>query len=230
MLLSPPNEKHLTRLYFELSQAGAHCMGEKADWPYVLKNLESLLALSAEMSRYDPRLLSILSDFFTKHFLQIRPQRLRSYYAKMQTPQTIAVIAEFAKQTSSNPELTYFMDYLQKGLQAVAIQLYFKNLYSPGGKMMQRASEESLAQYKKWGFLALESPSVDIYQKKTVGYPDADSRRNILKRLFQEKKEVRMKDYLNRLGGKISRQQALKDLESLAILEGHGRGAKWVME
>lgn len=58
-------------------------------------------------------------------------------------------------------------------------------------------------------------------------YPDADSRRNILKRLFQEKKEVRMKDYLNTLGRKISRQQALKDLSAVAELQGKGRGAVW---
>lgn len=230
ILKSPPNEKHLSRLYYELAERGAFCIGEKKAWPYHPKNLEELLALAAEMSRYDPRLLGILVGFISKHASQIQPQEFRNFYRKMETPQSIAVIAEFVKSSTSNAELNYLMDYLQKGLHPTPIQLYFKNLYTPGGKWMQRAAEESLAQYKKWGFLALESPTLDVYTKKTVGHPDASSRRNILKRLFKEKKQIRMKDYLERLGGKISRQQALKDLERLAELKGHGRGAVWEMQ
>ncbi len=229
ILTCPPNEKYLLRMYYELAQKGAQCVGEKNKWPYQPKNHEELLALAAEMSRYDPRLLGIIVEFISKHAYQIHPQRLRNYYLKMETPQTIAVIAEFVKSATSNTELIYLMDYLQKGLLPIPTQLYFKNLYAPGGKMMQQAAEESLAQYKKWGFLALESPTIDVYTKKTVGHPDANSRRNILKRLFEEKKEIRMKDYLECLGRKISRQQALKDLESVSQLKGRGRGAVWGM-
>ncbi len=227
LLKSPPNENHLQRIYYELALQGASCVGEKKSWPYSIQNIEELIALGSEMSRYDPRLFGILVEFFAKNISKINPQQLRNYYPKMETPQIVAVIAEFAKQGSSNKELNFLMDYLQRGLQAVSTQLYFKNLYSPGGKMMQRAAEESLAQYKKWGFLATESPTLDVYTKKTAGYPDIFSRRNILKRLFEKKKEVRMKDYLECLGGKISRQQALKDLGNFANLKGQGRGAVW---
>jgi hypothetical protein len=230
MLKSPPNEKHLSRMYYELAHVGAQCVGDKSAWPYQTKNLEGLLVLAAEMSRYDPRLLGILVEFLIKHAFKINPHRFRNYYAKMETPQTIALIAEFVKNATPSIEVRYLMDYLQKGLRPVLTQLYFKNLYSPGGKWMQRAAEESLAQYKKWGFLALESPSIDVYNKKTVGHPDANSRRNILKRLFEEKKQIQMKDYLKHLGGNISRQQALKDLGDFGRLKGKGRGAVWMVK
>lgn len=232
MLHGPPSEEILSRMYFELAQWSASCSGEKIAWPYEPKNREETIVLAAEMSRYDPRLLGILVEFFVKHWKEISPQLLRIFYPKMSTPQTLAVIAEFAKRAAKDSETSYFMEYLQRGLKPVPSQLYYKNIYTPGGSLAQRAAEESLTQYKKWGFLARESPVVDVYRKKTVGHLDQNSRINVLKRLFEKKTQIYLRDYLKALGNTITRQQALKDLKKVAKLwrGAKGRGATWVFK
>ena len=123
MFQGTPSPKHLSRMYYELSQAGAHCSGEKLPWPYHPKNLEEKLVLAAEMTRHDPRLLGILIEFFLNHWEKVSPQLIRKNYSKMETPQTMAVVAEFAKEATNQKELTYFMEYLQKGLKPVPFQL-----------------------------------------------------------------------------------------------------------
>ncbi len=229
MLQSPPSEKHLSRMYYELSQQGAHCSGEKFPWPYSLKDPEEIFTLGAEMSRYDPRLLGILVEHLCHSWEIFSPQKIRSFYPKMKTPQTVAVIAEFGKSASEDSEARYFMDYLQRGLKPVPTQLYFKNIYRPGGKLSERAMESSLTQYKKWGFLAREFPTLDVFKKKVIGQMDQDSRLNILRRLLKENESIQLKDYLLAIRHSVTRQQALKDLKSAATLskKSHGRGACW---
>ena len=232
MLKGPPSEKHLSRMYAVLALLGASSSGENFPWPYGKTNeSERMIALAAEMSRYDPRLFGILVEYFLKHWQKLIPQKIRKYYPQMETPQTMAVIAEFVKSATDDAETLYCMDYLQRGLKPVKPQLYYRGIYSPGGKLSQRAVEESLAQYKKWGFLAREAPTIDVYRKKTVGHLDRDSRLNILRRLFAEQKRLKLADYLRALNGNISRQQALKDISSIAKLHHSqkGRGAFWVL-
>ena len=218
-------------MYFELAQLGANCSGEKREWSYNPENREELLALGAEMSRYDPRLLGILVEYFSKHWREILPQRLRAYYPQMAAPQSLAVIAEFVKDAARESEVQYLMEYLQKGLEKVPYQLYFKALLPPAGPLSRRSAEESLRQYKKWGFLSREAPTVDVFQKKTVEAWDADARLNVLRRLFQSKEELSVGEYLKALSGSLSRQQAIKDLAVLARLKKgrKGRGARWVL-
>jgi hypothetical protein len=230
MLEGPPSPKHLSRMYYELAQEGASASGERYPWPYQAKDLEHKLALAAEFSRYDPRLLGILVEYFLKNWSKIRGQKLRGFYPEMESPQSIAVIAEFARRATRETEIKYFLEYLQRGLKPVPYQWYFKNLYSPGGRLGQEAMEKSLAEYKRWGFFAREAPTVDVYHKKTVGRLDRDSRLNVLRELMGKKPALSMKDYLNALSHSISRQQALQDLNAIAKRKPgtQGRGARWV--
>ena len=233
MLQGPPDEKTLSRLYYELAKLGANSSGAKEPWPYRLSSQEELLALAADLSRYDPRLLGILVEYFHKHWKELRPQILRDCYPRMAAPQTLAVIAEFAKHADPGPESRYFMEYLQRGLKPVPAQLYFRDLYSPGSALSKRSIEESLAEYKKWGFLSRESPTIDVFRKRSAGTLDAASRRNILRKLFASKKELQLADYLKALPHPVTRQQALLDLKEIAKLRGSGRrgpGARWVLK
>jgi hypothetical protein len=232
MLQGPPDEKTLSRAYYELAKLGAKASGAKEAWPYHPNSSEELLALAAELSRYDPRLLGILVEYFHNHWKEIRPQALRDCYPRMNTPQTVALIAEFAKRANPDHESRYFMEYLQRGLKPLPSQLYFRDLYSPGGALSKRSIDESLAEYKKWGFLGRESPTIDVFRKRSVGSLDADSRRNILRKLFESKKEIRMADYLKALPHPVTRQQALLDLKEIARLRNptFGVGARWVLK
>ncbi len=222
MLKQPPTNAHLSRMYYELAGIGAECVGEKKTWPYDIQSPEELLALACDMSRFDPRLVDILVGYFSKRWMDVNPARLRNFYGKMQTPQTVAVICEFLLESAEGEELKHFVAYLMAGLKPVAAQFYFRDLYSVGGRLAQRAAEEGLFEYKKWGFLACERPF-------SMGTLDAASRRNILRRLFEKKGEVSLKDYLSAVQFSVSRQQALLDIKSSGMARGtgQGRGAKW---
>lgn len=229
MLKAPPTAKHLSRMYYELAQEGASCSGEKYPWPYRLQSREEKLILAADMTRWDPRLLGIFVEFLLKNWRHVQPQILRQYYSQMKTPQTLAVVAEFCRAATSEKEIQYYCEYLQKGLRKVSDQFYFKGLYAPGGKLGQAAADKSIKEYKKWGFLAREAPTIDVYSKKTVGRLDTVGRINVLTELFKVQSELSLGDYLHALKYGISRQQALADLKKIAQLKKgtRGRGARW---
>ncbi len=232
MLLSPPDTDTLSRAYYELSRLGAAASGEKTDWPYDPKSKEELIALCADLSRYDPRLFGILVEYLLKHWQEVSPQALRAQYPRMNTPETVAVLAEFLKGAGVDDERKYFAEYLQRGLRPVPPQLFFKDIYAPGGKLSRRSIEESLAEYKRWGFHSRETPTIDVYKKTALGSFDADSRWNILHKLFEERPELRLGDYLEAVRGSITRQQALNDLKKIARVAGskRGPGARWVLK
>ncbi|MBI4211759.1 MAG: hypothetical protein HY540_03895 [Deltaproteobacteria bacterium] len=230
MLKRIPSEAHLASLYAELQKHGAPCVGESKPWPYRPKSLEELFCLAADMSRYDPRLMTILTRFLVEHWKNFNPEKIRSLFPMMTTPQTIAVMCEFILATPNIPdELRFFCEYLQHGLQPAPVQFYFHHLYAPGGSLAKRAAEASLAEYKRWGFLACEAPMIDGQTRATSGSLDIDSRRNILKNLFSEHKNIKISDYLDACQHRISRQQALLDLKGFgfAHMKGRGKGAVW---
>ena len=224
MLKQMPTEAHLSRMYHELARLGASCVGAKRGWPYEPESSEELLALACDMSRFDPRLLGILVDYLSNHWAEINPAKLRQFYAKMKTPQAVAVVGEFLLANARTEEIQYFVSYLSAGLRPVETQFYFYNLYAIGGGLAERATEEGIYEYKKWGFLACERPG-------RFGSFDPASRKNILRRLFEKKGEISLKDYLSALLFSISRQQALLDIKSSGIAEpaGRGRNARWKM-
>ncbi|MBN1283453.1 MAG: hypothetical protein JXA24_06760 [Proteobacteria bacterium] len=230
MLKGTPTEDHLARMYYELAKHGAASAGEEKAWPYGEMSQSELFCLAADMSRYDPRLFDVLVSFLDRRWGALDPLAIRSTYAFMETPQTIAVMAEFLLGRQGHPdEKRFFFEYLQKGLAPVPLQLYYHYLYRPGGELMMRAAEAPLQEYKRWGFLAREAPVLDEAGRRTVGSRDAASRRNILVRLLEERKRIRMVDYLAALDFGISRQQALLDMRSTkgVRLTGRGPGARW---
>lgn len=230
---APPTEAHLTRMYHELAKIGAACVGEKRPWPYHPANIEELITLAADISRHDPRLVTILVKFLSDKWSSLNPAQIRANYPSMDTPQTLAVLAQFILDNRAIPlEERYFFEYLKRGLPAVPLQFYFHHIYSPGGALAERAMNSSLAEYKKWGFLACEAPVLDEGRRKTIGKLDVASRKNALLKLLTAKKEIRIADYIAACGGHISRQQALIDLKSskIAKISGRGRGARWQLK
>ena len=230
MQLTIPTTAHLERLYFELQRVGADCVGSKKPWPYHPKTREELICLAADMSRYDPRLITILVRFLDMHWNELNPAMLRKHYADMHAPQTMAVLAEFILGAgSADDEKKYFFDYLQQGLKPTPMQFYFHHLYAPGSAMATRATMMPLAEYKRWGFLACEAPVISAKERTPLGTLDGVSRKNILLDLLKKKKTIQISDYLAVLENRISRQQALNDLKSVSFARrvGRGRGAAW---
>lgn len=230
MLKQIPTEKHLSRMYYELSMFGGVCVGERCAWPYKFRNIDELFCLAADMSRYDPRLFSALVRFLSENWGKLNPTAIRSFYPVMSTPQTIAVMAEFLLNSSyPNNEARYFLKYLQQGISKLPTQFYFHNLYLPGGNLMQRAIDSPLSEYKKWGFIAREAPILDDETRRPIGSHDAATRKNILLGLLSGGKSIKLANYLDAMNGSISRQQALIDIRAVPGVRrlGHGRGASW---
>ncbi|MDO8643450.1 MAG: hypothetical protein Q7S00_00595 [bacterium] len=232
MKFSAPTTDHLQRFYYELGTKGARSVGAKKKWPYPPLDRENLFCLGSDWSRWDPRLLQILVDFGSQKWSELKPQLLRHLSVSMLTPQTLGVVVSFIKSSDpKNEESILFWNYVTAGLKPVATQFYFRELYLPGSDLAERAAQESLEEFKQWGFLARERVIIDAATRQTVGNWDQASRLNILRRLFKNRGEIQISDYLEEIQESISRQQALLDLKALpADQKGKGRSASWVLK
>ncbi len=227
-----PSDDELARLYWELAQLGAPSVGRKESWPYDPESPEALLALAGDMLRYDPRLLSILLQFVLEHWGALNPRELRACMTPMRWPQALLVVFEFAKLSTSDPELNWFLDYLLAGWRPMdPAERFFFDAERPGSRMAKRNAGRNLRPYARWGFVGTERPTSDVFTKRAVGSYDAYTRGLIRAELLKARGEVTLAEYLEALDHSVSRQQAYNDLrgdERLA-LTGHGRGARWYL-
>jgi hypothetical protein len=230
LLAHPPTQAELERLYHELAQIGASSVGRMRPWRYRPANHEGLVALAAEMLRYDARLLSILLQLVLQRWASFNPLLLRQHMRTMRWPQALLVVLDFAKVASRDAELRYFRDYLASGWPRVdPVERFFLDAERPGSRMAVRRLGRNLQPYARWGFLGSERPTVDAVSKRTVGRYDARTRRQILAELTRSNPELTLADYLEAIDHAISRQQALLDLQRSPdlVMRGHGRGARW---
>jgi hypothetical protein len=230
LLHHPPSQADLERLYFELAQVGGTSVGRKRPWRYHPATFEALLALAAEMMRYDARLLSILVQLLLARWPEINPVTLRSEMHEMRWPQALLVALEFAKGATDDPEFRYFAEYLTAGFARVEpVERFFMDAERPASRVAERRLGRNLAAYARWGFIGTERPIADPVTKRALGRYDVTTRRAILHSLIERRGELSLADYLDAVDHAISRQQALADLRSSPELRlhGHGRGAKW---
>ena len=229
LLRRVPTPADLERLYWELAQRGAPTVGRRRAWPYQPRTLEALLALAAEMLRYDPRLLGALVQLVVEREASIDPRALRAVMSEMRWPQSLLVVFELAKEATAERELHYMADYVAKGHRRLdPPERLFIDAEVPGSRLARRKQGRNLRAYSRWGLLGTERPTVDAFRKRTVGRLDTASRRGLAERLLAERGEVSMADYLEAVGEGISRQQGASDLRALGLVPtGRGRGAVW---
>jgi len=230
LLEHPPSGLELSRLYHELSLRGAPAVGRHEHWPYIADELEDLIALAAEMLRYDARLLSILLQFVLEHWSEFNPLRLRRCMQRMRWPQALLVVFEFAREASREPELRYLGDYLGAGFERVnPSERFFLDMERPGSRVARRRAGRNLKPYKRWGFIGSERPTADSVRKRLVGGLDTASRAHVRARLLERRDSFALSEYLEALDHSISRQQAYADLRAdpELLLVGRGRGARW---
>lgn len=230
MLLSPPTTSHLSRMYYELSRLGARCVGMPKKWPYGVLTHEQLLALAAEMSRYDPRLFGIVTEYTFHNWKTGNPYQIRQILKDMQWPQTLCVVYDFVASATSDKECRFFYEYITRDVLPVTPQLFYLNIYPPGSHSMRRAVQEPIQEYLDWGYLARERPIIHGKQRQTLGHWGPQARKNIIRRIITQKRSISLSDYLETLDHTISRQQALFDLKESPWVKakGKGRGSFWV--
>lgn len=231
MIISPPTLKHLSRLYYELSKMGARSLGEKTPWPYHYQSLEELFCLASDLSRYDPRLFSVLVDWLCFNWKKLNPFLIREQIPNLTTPQTLGVIFGFMQSSEiSDKENKNFASYVLQDLKPASLQFYFRELYPhPKSRLAILATNEPLEQFYDWGFLARERPVLYEKNRRTLGTWGGLARQNIIARLAHEKNNFNISDYLNELDHTISRQQAVLDLKQSPLIhsKGLGRGSFW---
>lgn len=230
LLLHPPDQAELERLYHELAGMGAPSVGRRSRWPYRTGSPEELVALAGEMLRYDPRLLTILLQLVLERWDRLNPVVLRRWMEKMRWPQALLVVFEFARGASGDPELRHFANYLSAGWRRVEpAERFFLDVGRPASRSSRRAARRNLRAYARWGFLGSERPSADVHAKRAVGRYDARTRASILDELISGRGQITVSDYVEALDHTVSRQQAVLDLRAhpRLALSGRGRGSCW---
>lgn len=217
----PLDTKESSRLYWELAKRGAYCNGEKYTWKYAHLTEEEFFTMAFLQARHDPRLLSILIDLFSRQEIILHPIHFKNLLKNHEALTISALIGEFILEQKPSD----LFQFLMSCAKPVPTQLFYKNLYRLGGHKMQETIQKPLWYFKKWGFLASDSPLLkERKEKKRIYLYDGTSRLSILKNFSKEKKYFQLKDYLQKIGASVSRQQALKDLHSVSWIKKKGRG------
>ncbi len=225
-----PSTHDLARMYYELARLGARTVGKKCAWRYNASSPETLLALAADMSRYDPRLFEALTQLLGRSWRQFSPLRVRDLFPRLQSPQVFGVIGAFVHHLDDSAECRYYFEYLTRGLVPVPQQLFYHHLHAPGFPRALRSATETVAEFAKWGFLSEQGPVLTQANKGVAGTYTPAARHNILRRLLTARPTMQLREYLAAVQHSISRQQAVTDLKSFPGLRvrGHGRSARWV--
>lgn len=227
---TPPTIDHLARAYYELARIGAEAVGSQRSWPYDPTSREELLAICGELSRHDPRLFEILVNYLRVHWDTIDWLKFRRAVLQIPTPQAFGVIGALLFTATRSTELKNCFRFLVDGIRSLPTQFFYHHLYSPGSALAQRALDQRLTEFERWGFLTSERPIIHQATKQGVGRLSTAARHAILRTLCVRRKSIQLRDYLMALPHSISRQQALADLKTVPGLRrrGHGRGAVWI--
>lgn len=230
LLHGAPSEDELARMYWELSALGAPAGGEKRSWAYAPATREELVCLASEMARYDARLLTILVAWLVNAWETLDPLALRRCMATMQSPQALCVVLTFVRDAARDEELRRYAEYVCGGWPKVdPPEHFFFDVERPHTKLAARRFGRSLAQYSRWGFVATERPSIDVFSKRAVGRYEPRTRIELLRRLAQRRGELRLSEYLDEIDHSVTRRQAAIDARNAGLVQrGTKRGARWV--
>lgn len=227
----PSETGELARLYHELARLGARVVGARRPWRHGAPAPEELLVLAAQAARHDPRLLWVVVELLARDYARFNPLLLRRAAAAARWPATLAVALEFARGAVRSAELDDYAAFVTGATPPARGERFFLGTRRFAGIQARRDAEESLAEYKRWGYLGREVPYSKELGTAARGTLDPNGRRNLLRRLAERKGSVTLREYLAALDGRASSRQAQRDLARAGFLvrEGRTRGARWVL-
>jgi hypothetical protein len=225
----PQGERELTRLYHELGRVGARAEGRRERWRHGAPTREELVVLAAQAARHDPRLLWVLVELLARGYATFNPLELRRAAQRARWPAAVGVALEFARQAAPSAELDDYARFVTGPLAPARGERFFLGTRAFGGALARRDAEESLAEYKRWGYLAREAPFAKELGTPARGTLERNERRNVLRRLVERRGTVSLAEYLEALRGAVSRRQAQRDLSEAPFLQrrGNTRGARY---
>jgi hypothetical protein len=225
----PEREAEVARLYHELSALGARVEGRKAAWSFGRPSAEEVVVLAAQAARHEPRLLWVVVELLARHYDRLDPLRLRRAARRARWPGAVAVALEFARRAAPSEELDAYARFVTSAIAPARGERFFLGTRAFGGEQARRDAEESLAEYRRWGYLGREEPFAKELGVRARGTLGPAERRNLLRRIAGRRGVVTLAEYLEALGGRASRRQASRDLAAADFLvrEGRTRGARW---
>ena len=225
----PESEAEIARLYHELSKLGARVEGRKAPWGFGSPTAEEVLVLAAQAARRDPRLLWVAVELLARRYEVFDALRLRRAALRARWPAALAVAFEFAKEVTRSDELQDYSRFVTSPILPARGERFFLGTRAFAGEQARRDAEESLAEYKRWGYFGREEPfakELGVAARGTLGPAE---RQNLLRRIASRRGEVTLAEYQEALRGRASARQATRDLAAAPFLvrEGRTRGARW---
>jgi hypothetical protein len=219
----PEGPAALARLYHELGRLGARAEGRRAAWRHGTPSPEELLVLAAQAARADPRLLWILVELLATGWERFNPLLLRRAVRRSRWPAALGVALEFARAAAGAEELDDVARFVMAGVGPADGERFFAGTRAFAGELARRDAEESLAEYRRWGYFGREAPFAKELGTAARGTLGPAERRNLLRRLAERDGEVTLAGYLEALRGRASRRQATRDLAAAPFLIRAGR-------
>ncbi len=225
----PREERELARLYHELAAIGARVEGRRYPWRFGKPSPEELVVLAAQAARYDARLLWAAVELVARGYGRLNPLELRRAAQRARWPAALGVVLEFAQRAARSEELDGYARFVTGPIAPGRGERFFLGAHAFGGALARRDAEESLGEYKRWGYLGREEPfskELGVAAHGTLGRPE---RMNLLRRLAERRGSVTFAEYFAALRGRVSARQASRDLRDAAFLEKEGRtrGARY---
>ncbi|HEY6098222.1 MAG TPA: hypothetical protein VIW03_02250 [Anaeromyxobacter sp.] len=219
----PRGERELARLYHELAGMGARVEGRRFPWRFGKPTPEELTVLAAEAARHDARLLWVVVELLARGYDRLNPLLLRRAAARARWPAALGVALEFARRAVRSKELDDYAEFVAGAIAPARGERFFLGAHAFGGAQARRDAEESLAEYKRWGYLGREEPyskELGVEARGTLGRTE---RLNLLRRVAERRGSVTFAEYAAALRGAVSRRQASRDLKTASFLEKEGR-------
>jgi len=220
--LVPLAEDELPRLYHELARLGARVEGRTGPWRHGRPGAEELVVLAAQAARQEPRLLWVVVELLARGYDRFDPLKLRRALGRARWPAALAVALEFARRAAPSAELDDVAAFILRRLAPARGERFFLGTRAFAGALARRDVEESLAEYRRWGYYGREEPLAKELGARLRGTLARQERLNLLRRLAERRKSVALGEYLAALDGRASRRQASRDLATAPFLRRTG--------
>jgi hypothetical protein len=221
--LVPEGEAELARLFHELGRLGARAEGRQARWRFSGAGPEELVVLACQAARREPRLLWVVVELLATGYERLNPLLLRRAVRRCRWPAAVGVALEFARLAARSEELDAVAAFVTAGVAPAPGERFFLGTRAFGGALARRDVEESLAEYRRWGYFSREVPLAKELGATARGTLGPAERQNVLRRLAAREGGFTLADYLAALGGRASARQASRDLARATFLVRGGR-------
>ncbi len=171
----------------------------------------------------------VLVELLARGYDRLDPLKLRRALSRARWPAALGVAFEFARRAARSPELDDVAAFVMARTAPAPGERFFLGTRAFAGELARRDVEESLAEYRRWGYFSREEPLAKELGAQARGTLGPRERLNLLRRLVERRGEVALGDYLAALRGRASRRQASRDLARAPFLVRRGatRGSRY---